>query len=510
MNNSAKLAGLMATALLLPTLGGTAFAEYSANSDTGITALDYIENQHRTERENRLTEEQKKLLADAEAFSKSLQYPLDKTKAAPIAFEGEELSYDERDGSFVAKGKVDILQVDAHRFQGEEVKGNTKTQDINIPDKAHIMQMTPGQTRVTLDGYRVKYNYGQKTGSLENGKGKAGAHYITGKRFEFYPDRIVVYNGTDTKCGAIKPDYHMAADKMVVYPNQKVVMDKVRFCIRGRTIFTRDHYETGIGENASKDKNWPRVGYSSSDKFWIGWNQTFNLRPQVDAHANLLLTGADGWRSNYDITWYNRGMSTGIRYGYYQDGNDKWIKKQPSYFWNYGHRLGHSHFNYSLGVEHGDWYGNGVHSDHTEYNFGLGYDPIKFNRYTLYLHTGYNITKESYNASKVNGFNADAVLTKDFDERWAAYVGYHYSKKNSRNTLFTYNTDDYSRKLESGFSYRIDDKNRLAVGTKYDMDHREWKNIDYYWYHDMHCTQFILRYKSKENSWNVRWEFTPW
>ena len=90
------------------------------------------------------------------------------------------------------------------------------------------------------------------------------------------------------------------------------------------------------------------------------------------------------------------------------------------------------------------------------------------------------------------------------------YKYHRFHKKNSRNTLFTYNTDDYSRKLESGFSYRIDDKNRLAVGTKYDMDHSEWKNIDYYWYHDMHCAQVILRYKSKENSWNVRWEFTPW
>ena len=510
MNKNAKLAGVIVTALLLPSLGGTAMAAYSADSDTGITALDYIENNHRAERENRLTEEQKKLLADAEAFGKSLQYPLDKRKAAPIAFEGEELTYDERDGSFVAKGKVDILQVDAHRFQGELVTGNTKTEDINVPDKAHVLQMTPGQSRVTLDGYRVKYNYGKQTGSMEDGKGKAGVHYISGKRFEFYPDKIVVYNGTDTKCGAIKPDYHMAADKMTIYPNDKVVMEKVRFCIRGKTIFTRDHYEAGIGDNASKDKNWPRVGYSSNDKFWIGWDQTLNLRKNVDFHANLLITGADGWRSNYDITWYNRGMSTGIRYGYYQDSDDKWIKKQPSYFWNYGHRLGHSHFNYSLGVEHGDWYGNGVHSDHTEYNFGLGYDPIKFNRYTLYLHTGYNITKESYNASKVNGFTADAVLTKDFDERWAAYVGYHYSKKNSRNTLFTYNTDDYSRKLESGFSYRIDDKNRVAVGTKYDVDHSKWKNIDYYWYHDMHCAQVILRYKSKENAWNIRWEFTPW
>ena len=38
----------------------------------------------------------------------------------------------------------------------------------------------------------------------------------------------------------------------------------------------------------------------------------------------------------------------------------------------------------------------------------------------------------------------------------------------------------------------------------------KWSKIDYYWYHDFHCTQMIVRYRSKENSWNIRWQFTPW
>ena len=140
----------------------------------------------------------------------------------------------------------------------------------------------------------------------------------------------------------------------------------------------------------------------------------------------------------------------------------------------------------------------------------LGYDPIRFHRYTLYLNTGYSITKESYDRSKVSGFSGDVVLIKDFDDRWAAYTGYHYSKKNRINSLFAYNTDEYSKKLEAGFSYRVDDINRLAVGTKYDLDNKEWKNIDYYWYHDLHCSQLIVRYKSKTNQVSFRWQFTPW
>ena len=155
MNRNRKiLSGLLAAAAVLPVMAAPAQAEYHADSDTGVGALDYIEDQHRAERENRLTDEQQQLLKDAAAMQQHLRQPLDPAKAAPMAFEGDDLTYDERDGSFIAKGKVNILQLDAHRFQGELVTGNVKKQDVQIPDKAHILQMTAGQPRIILDGYK--------------------------------------------------------------------------------------------------------------------------------------------------------------------------------------------------------------------------------------------------------------------------------------------------------------------------------------------------------------------
>lgn len=510
MNRNLKILSGVVAAVVLPASAVPAQAAYHADSDTGVQALDYIEDQHRAERENRLTAEQQQLLKDAADMQKHLRHPLDATKPSPVAFEGDDLTYDERDGSFIAKGKVNILQMDAHRFQGELVTGNMKTQDVQIPDKAHVLQMTPGQMRVTLDGYKANYNYGKKTGSMEDAKGKVDAHYITAKRFEFYPDHIVAYNGTETKCGAIKPDYHLSADKITIYPNQKTVMEHVKFWIRGMVLFSRARYEIDTRPGVDHSSNYPRVGYNSDDKMYLKWHLTSPVKKNVDAHANILITGADGWRSNYDLTWTNAHMKSGVTYGYFEDGDEKWIKKEPSLFWNYGKHIGDSHFTYSLDTEYGRWYDNGVHSNHGYYGFGLGYDPIKFHRYTLYLGTGYNITRESYNDSRVAGMSFDAVLTKDFNARWAAYTGYHYSKQNQENSLFDYDTDDYSKKLESGFSYRTDEHNRLVMGTRYDLDHDKWKNIDYYWYHDLHCSEIIVRYKSLQNTWGIRWQFTPW
>lgn len=509
--NRKILAGLVTAAVIMPAVPGTVqAAQYHADTDTGVQALDYIENQHRAERENRLTEEQVKLLQDAKEMEKHLRHPLDKTKPVPIAFEGEDLTYDERDGSFIAKGKVDILQLDAHRFQGEEITGNTRTQDIHVPDKAHILQMTPGQMRVTLDGYKASYNYGKKTGSMEDGRGKAGHHYITGKRFEFYPNKMVVYNGTDTKCGAEKPDYQMRAEKMTIIPNDKIILENMSFWIKGTKIFSRKHYENKLDGSKDETSYLPRVGYDSDNGVSLSWDLEQPVAKNIKLHEEIKINTKQGWRSNYDLIWRSHHMSTGIRYGHYEDSDNKWIKKQPSFFWSYGDHIGRSHFYYSLNTEYGRWYNDGIHSTHKYYGTRLSYDPIKFHRYTLYLSSGYGITTESYDDSRVAGMTFDSVLTKDFNERWAAYTGYHYNKNTTKNSVFDFNNDDFAKKLEMGFSYRMTDRDRFVIGSRYDMDADKWADIDYYWYHDMHCSQVILRYRSLSNQWKVSWQFTPW
>jgi len=498
------------TALLSVTGTESVEAAYHADSDTGVEALDYIENEHRAARENRLTDEQKQLLADAQAMSKHLRRPVKPGDPAPVAFEGDDLTYDERTGDFLAKGKVTILQADAHKFQGEEISGNTDKKQIVVPGKAHVLQMTPGEVRVILDGCQMNYNYGLKTGTMGQAVGKAGSLYITGKRFEFYPDHFVVYDGTETKCGAESPDYHLAASKLTYYPDQTAELENVRFYIKHVKIMQKKHYVTKVGAAAEQGLSLPRVGYNSEDRWHLKWHLDQDLWKNVKANEFIHVTGADGWRSNYDLTWQNAGLSTGIVYGHFEDGDDNWIKKEPSWVTHYDHRLGTTRLHYGLDGEYGRWYGRGIHSTHTYGGVRLSYDPIRFGRNVLYLGTGYDVTRENYDDSRVAGMRGDVVLTRDYDLRWASYSGFHYSRRNDRNSLFNYDTDDYSKKLENGFSYRIDDNNRFVMGTNYDLDHSKWADIDYYWYHSMHCSEIILRYRSLSNHWTVRWQFTPW
>jgi len=508
MTESIKTRILFALTAACTVLPASAYAAYSGDGNTGIQRLDFIENRRREERANRLTEEQEKLLADVQAMEKYLRHPVAADQPSPIAFEGDDLTYDERTGDFVAKGHVDVVQLAARRFQGDYVEGNTTTGAVSIPDRAHVLQLTEGTSRVTLDGYRINYNYKTREGTMAEADGKVGAYYMTGKRFEFYPDKIVVYDGTQTKCSAKNPDYHLSSDKAELYPGDRLVLHNVKFWLKNKVIFTKKRHEVNVAKPIQR--NYPRLGYDSSDGISLEQTFEYSVAPNVTAAANLHVTTKRGWRSHFDLGWENRGASALLTYGNFEDGDDTWIKKEPSLILGYANRLGKTPITYRLYSEYGRWYGSGIHSNHWKYGISLAHDTIRFHGFELDIAGGYSITRESYDRSRVQGLNASVFLTKEFNDRFAAYVGGIYTKSSKENALFDFDQEDYSKVLQAGFSYRIDKLNRIAVGSKYAVGPNEWTDIDYYWFHDLHCSQIILRYRSKQDSWKIKWEFTPW
>ena len=499
------LLALIASCMILP---GSACAAYHGDGETGMQHLDFIENRRRTERANRLTREQEQLLADAAAMQAHLRRPLTAEAPSPVAFEGDDLTYDLSTGEFVAKGNVDIVQLAARRFQGDYVEGNTQTGDVSIPDRAHMLQMTEGAMRVTLDGCRIVYNYNTRMGTMAEAKGKVGGYYMTGKRFEFYPDRIVVYDGTQTKCSAEKPDYHLSADRAELYPGDRMVLTNVKFWLKNKVIFKKKRYEVDVAHPIQR--NFPTAGYDSDDGAWLEQTIDRTVAPHVTARATLYVSSRRGWRSHYDLDWENRGMGAVLTYGIFEDSDNAWIKKEPSLILSYGRRFGKTPITYRLYSECGRWYGNGIHSNHWQYGFSVAHDTIPFHGYGLDLSAGYAATRESYNRSRVQGVNASVFLTKEYSDRFAAYIGGTYTKSTKQNALFAFDQEDHAKILQAGFSYRLDAHNRIAVGMKYALDADKWTDVDYYWFHDLHCSQIILRYRSQQNSWKIKWEFTPW
>ena len=501
-------------AIFLTLIPFSASAKYRSNSDTGVEVLDYIENRRREERSNQLTEEQKQLKKDIETAKEQLPDP-SKTKpeenennAAPAVFEGDDLSYDVETGEFTATGKVDIIQVDGHRFQSQEAFGNIKEQVVKIPGKAHVLQLTPGSPRVTLDGYRTVYNYGTKTGTMGAARGKAGEYYISGKRFEFYPDHVVVFDATQTKCGAKRPDYHVSAKKMEIWQGKVIKMYNIKFWLKDNIIGSKDYDERNLQEN--HESNFPKVGYNKDNGAYIEQRFEMPIIDHVKGVINAHVETKKGIRSNTQLRYDNRDFNARLVYGFFEDSDNIWVQKEPSFLLHYGKHIGNLPVSYGIDYEIGHWRADSISSTHQKYGVNFTHDPIWFGRYVLFLNTGYSITKESADDSTINGVNYDIVLGREFDDRFAAYSGYHYRKSNKYNSLFEYDNDDYSKEFETGCSYKLDDKNRVVVGCKFNTETGSLKDVDYYWYHDLHCSQLIMRYREKRDKFEAHWQFTPW
>ena len=492
----------------------TTEAVYEAKSDTGMEFFDFIENQRREEREKQLTEEQQKLLDDIAEAEERMPHEWHEGDPIPAVFEGDDLVYYSGSGEFIATGKVDIIQLDGHRFQSEEAHGNTKEQVVRVDDKAHVLQLMEGAPRVTLDGYKTVYNYGTKTGTMESANGKAGEYYLTGKRFEFYPDHIVVYNGTQTKCGAKTPDYHLSAERMEIWPEQVIRMYNVKYWIKNTVVAAKEYEESQLGE---KRRNYfPRVGYNKDHGVYVRDTFEFPLAPHWSFIIGAYVETKKGVRSNAELFYSNRNLEGCVKYGFYDDEDARWVQKEPSLDIWYKRHMGNGlPLSYKLEAEVGHWRQNSVSSFHEEYEAKLYHDPIYMGNFMLLLETGYKITRDdakdiSLGKTTVRGFNYKALLGTEISDRLATYVSYEYNKNNTKNSLFEFDNDDFSRKLQAGFSYVLTKTDRIALGAKWDLDRKKIEDVDYYWYHDLHCSQVIFRWRDKRKKLEVRWEFTPW
>ena len=265
-------------------------------------------------------------------------------------------------------------------------------------------------------------------------------------------------------------------------------------------------------------QQFPRAGYNNDDGFWIAQNFGFSPLPRVYAFADLMYLSKQGYRPVYGLHWANGGNTVKVEYGYYEDSNNNWVKKEPTFIYSYGHQLGKLPFSYSLTFEEGRW--TQVRKNAPNYTSTHTYYGISLSPYTLKLggsydwrmdmSVSYGITKESYDHSEVRGFSYGAMMLKDFGSALTLYAGYNYSKSTTLNSLFSYGLDSYGHQFHYGASIRLTPKDRLVVGRSIDTQKGEVRDIDYYWFHDFHCAELIVRRRSKRDKWEVSLEFQPW
>lgn len=430
---------------------------------------------------------------------------------APVTIEGDDISFDNANGDVYAKGNVIIKQSPATVY-ADDVRGNTQRTEVQIDGKAKITQ--PG---MNLDGYSTFYNYQAHTGNMGKAKGIVDYEkHVQGERIEFLPDEYIIYNGTVTKCPAKKPDYHMRAKKIEIWPNDRMVAYDAQFLIKDKVIYSTPRYETKIGTNKEENSPFPRIGYDSDNGVYIIQNFQAPLSDSITAEANIGYYSKPGSKNDYRITKYDPNYTFAIKAGDFLDDDDNWIKKQPEFDFTYAtKRIAGSAWKYSFNAVYGKWEDAYKTSWHQDYTLYFSRDPIHLSKtLSLALGTGYEIVKESYNGSQINTMKYDATFSKKINNKINVYSGYHYTKNNDQNSLFNYSNSNVGEELASGISYRFDGKNTLSVSQSYDLVNGKLADMYYTWYHNLHCWDMNLTYHKdydgKDDSVHVKFNVVHW
>ena len=247
----------------------------------------------------------------------------------------------------------------------------------------------------------------------------------------------------------------MTADKIEIYPDDHMVAYNAKFLIKGQVIYQTDEYSTKIGTNSDGNNTLIpfRIRYNDDDGLVIGYNINKLLMDNVTAYADLKYTTKHDMRNIYGVAWNNAGNTFKVESGKYEDDDDNWLERKISYVYNYSRRIGNTPFSFNFYNEYGLWEQYGIESWHREHNLSLYHDPINLDtegKFRLYPSIGYKLVYEDYNDSNYNNFYYDMTLLGELNDRLVAYTGYHYSRTNVDNSLFDYNTADYSKKVSAG------------------------------------------------------------
>lgn len=417
----------------------------------------------------------------------------EKSKAvtkAPIVVEGDEVYFNDSTGDLFARGNVVISQ-DQARVLGDLMRGNAKQNEIWIDGKATFIQ-----PETNLVGMTTHYNYGTQTGSMLQATGKVGRELIAGQQIEFLPGKVIIHNGTETGCPAKIPDYHVSADRIEIWPGDKMIAYNAKFWIKSTEIFSMSKYQKSLLEGAESD--FPSMGYTSKDGFYVKQHLEYPVNDKASAFVDLGYYSKRGFKPIMGANYREGIYSLSVVDGWFRDGNSNWIKKEPEFDLTFGHKIGDLPISYSVSAVSGKWTDSLKTSWHQDYSLYFSGDPIKLgDKSALTLGTGLEKVMESFDGSTSNVFRYDATLSTTWTDRFSTSIGYHFTRNND--TLFAYGTPDLGKEFDTGFTYKIDKMNSLGFNQSYDMTNHRVFDQDYFWYRDLHCWTATIEYRARRH-----------
>jgi len=424
----------------------------------------------------------------------------------PITLEANYLQYNDETGDLSASGNVKLNQ-ETTQIYTQQLTGNVKTGDMLANG-----QVTWTEAKSTLTGEKLDYNYKTKAGKMGTAKGNMDGVLITAESTLLQPKEAVTYHATVTKCPAQIPDYKMTAEKIIVYPGEKLIAYNVSFWIKNTKLFTLHKYVKKLDEQESDNLPIPSIGYRTAEGFFIKQHLEYPLNSKLSAMADINYYHKRGFEPQLGLINRSNHSTVTLIAGSEVNLDSEWYDRRPE--------LVYSHNDFSMGklpvkINY-KFYAGRIIEDTTNTDLwrsgGAIYvsrNPLKLtDNTTLHLGGGYEYTwYEDHEERTI--WRGNVGIKTALNERVNMGVGFNHEHSNG-STPFKYDAVDIKNELLTDLSWKIDRLWQVGVSTSYDLDNSRLADVDYTITRNLHCFETAVTYREKRDEWKFRVGVVNW
>lgn len=423
---------------------------------------------------------------------------------APVTLEANYLHYNDATGEVSASGDVKLNQ-EATQIYTQELTGNVQTGDM----LAHG-QVTWTEEKNTLTGEQLVYNYKTKEGKMGTARGNMDGQLITAESTVLHPQSAENYNVTLTKCPAKVPDYKMTAEKVVIYPGEKLIAYNVAFWLKNTKIYSMGKFVKKLDETENESAM-PKFGYRSDDGFFIKQHLAYPLSDKLSAVADVGYYTKQNIKGQLGLVQENKHSTLSAMIGNTQNSDGDWYRREPEIiFTRHSMPIGSTKLNYGYQLQASRITEAARPTTRQEQaTLWVYHNPIKLaERTTLNLGTSYQRNwYDKEDRRDVYGFSTS--IDHQLNNRISLGVGYIYTHENQESP-FTYDEVDVNRELVTQFNWQVDRLWYVGVRTSYDLEHSSFYDVDYTIRRNLHCFETEITYREKRDEWKFRLSTIQW
>ena len=433
----------------------------------------------------------------------------EKKPPQPIEIVADEMYFSDKTGELFAKGNVVITQGQSI-IRANIVRGNNIQTELWVDGAAHLLE--PG---ANVTGVKIRYNYGQNFGTMQEVKGKCGDDFISARNIHFEQGKYTAYKATTTGCPAKgTPDYRVTARKVEIWPEDKLIAYDAKVWIKNFVIYTTPKYQRSLKK--TDDEEFPSFGYQDPDGFWIRQRFHYPLTDSWSALTDLTYYTNTGFKPTFELHNTHKNYSFHVSYGDYSSveatsdqifngtsNTINWVRKTPEFRFDWHDKpIGKLPWKYRFSALVGQWTDSVKTSWHHDYLLYFTRDPIYFDKKkTLAWYNGVGLQqlRESFDGSVQNSYRYNTTLVKRISPRVTVWTAYNYTNNNTN--AFAYNSINVAQEWINGIYLQLDKKTGFSYANSHDITNgRTYEN--YYTLHrNLHCWNTYIQYQEKQKKW---------